>query len=176
MYFVLPLIVVVVLVALTLINFFSFESMINVFEESTIKTVEDELQNSIDSQNESLDMALSAILVNNDILKSFAERNRDGLYQMTKPIYDSLKEFGVNQLHFHTPDIHSFLRVHTPEKYGDDLSATRETIVEANKTRKKIIALETGATGLGFRVIQPVFYDNQFIGTVEMGITWMRIS
>lgn len=169
MYLVLPLLVVIVLASLTLINFFSLENMVSAIEKFTFILEEELLQNAINNEIEKMDMALSAISTDSEVTKNFAERDRDGLYQATKPAYDSLKELGVTQIHFHTPDIHSFLRMHNPEKYGDDLSTTRRTIVDANKTHKKVMALETGAAGIGFRVIHPIFYQGEFVGTVEIG-------
>ena len=42
-----------------------------------------------------------------------------------------------------------FLRVHDPKAFGDDVSARRATVVEANKTGKPIVGVEAGRDTLG---------------------------
>ena len=49
--------------------------------------------------------------------------------------------YGVEQFQFHTAPATSFLRVHQPEKFGDDLSGFRKTVVEANATNKPVLGL-----------------------------------
>ena len=42
------------------------------------------------------------------------------------------KTYDVEQFQFHKAPAFSFLRVHQPAKFGDDLSSFRKTVVEAN--------------------------------------------
>ncbi|NLK62718.1 MAG: methyl-accepting chemotaxis protein [Fusobacteria bacterium] len=63
----------------------------------------------------------------------------------------------------------SFLRFHSPEKYGDDLTKIRETIIVANREKRKVIGPEAGAVAYGYRVVTPLFdFENRHIGTVEV--------
>ncbi|HBI15853.1 MAG TPA: hypothetical protein DDY20_10140 [Desulfobulbaceae bacterium] len=39
------------------------------------------------------------------------------------------KKIGIAQFHFHLPLTTSCLRLHMPEKFGDDLSSFRHTVV-----------------------------------------------
>jgi methyl-accepting chemotaxis protein len=61
--------------------------------------------------------------------------------------------------------------LHNTEKFGDDLSSFRETINQVNKTKKAVSGLEIGDAGLGLRYVAPVYYDNKFQGTVELGLS-----
>ena len=73
------------------------------------------------------------------------------------PLYRNLEQsFGVHQMHFHIPVARSFLRMHKPSHYGDDMSLYRGTIVEALKTGKVVCGLERGMYGLGLRGVAPV--------------------
>ena len=79
-------------------------------------------------------------------------------------------------MHFHLPPATSFLRVHEPDKYGDDLSDVRSTVVEVNNTRKPITGFESGRYFHGIRAVTPVFSkddagDEQFVGALEVGVT-----
>ena len=118
--------------------------------------------------------ALSAAMAHNpEIQRAFAEGDRGRLITLTRPIFDYMHEHqGVRQFQFHRPPATSFLRVHMLDKYGDDLSAIRKTIVEANRTQSPISGLEKGVAGLGVRGVEPVSYQGRHIGVVEFGLSF----
>ncbi len=70
------------------------------------------------------------------------------------------------KIHFHTNDIKSFYRSWT-NKRGDDLKKFRETLVVLNKEKKLIKGFEVGKAAVPVRGIMPLFYNNEFIGSVE---------
>jgi methyl-accepting chemotaxis protein len=107
------------------------------------------------------------------IQEQFANRDREALSQMLEQGYKQLKsEHGVVQLQFHTAPAISFLRLHRPEKFGDDLSAIRKTVVEVNASGKPVTGLEYGVEGLGIRGVTPVKKDGKQIGSVEIGMSF----
>jgi len=85
---------------------------------------------------------------------------------------DLKASYGVDQFQFHTPPATSFARVHLPEKYGDDLSKFRQTVVEANAGGKTVVGLEGGVAGLGIRGVVPVSLAGKRLGTVEFGLSF----
>ncbi|MFB2649516.1 methyl-accepting chemotaxis protein [Shewanella mangrovisoli] len=108
-----------------------------------------------------------------EIQSSFATRDRDELLQRTLPLFTRLKQdFAVQQFQFHTPPATSFLRLHRPEKYGDDLTAIRKTIVETNTQKQPLSGLEYGVEGLGIRGLVPMNYQGQHTGSVEFGMSF----
>lgn len=114
---------------------------------------------------------LDSLSTNEAVIKAFEERDRQTLLKVMEPIYKNLKEkYNAKQVHFHTPESVSFLRVQKPEKFGDDLSSFRKTVVKANAEKKVISGLETGVSDLGFRVIFPLKNEaGKHLGTVEYG-------
>ncbi len=103
---------------------------------------------------------------------AFAEGDRDGLLTIVQDSYADLKkQYGVKQFQFHQPNAHSFLRVHKPEKFGDDLSSFRHTVVKVNQTKQPIQGVEKGVAGLGIRGVYPVEHAGRHIGSVEFGLT-----
>ena len=81
--------------------------------------------------------------------------------------------YGVEQLHFHTPAAISFLRVHQPDKFGDDLSSDRKTVMQANATHLPVMGLESGSVGgLGIRGVVPIAVDGKPLGSVEFGLSF----
>ena len=112
-----------------------------------------------------------SLALNTDIQSRFAARDRDGLKKMLTPGFDEMRERdGVVQLQFHLAPATSFLRVHRPEKYGDDLSSFRLTVVQANASHKAVFGLENGIEGLGVRGVEPVDFEGTPIGSVEVGL------
>ena len=99
---------------------------------------------------------------------SFSRRDRESLAQVITPAFRVLKkEFGVKQLQFHTPPATSFFRAHKPEKFGDDLSSFRNTVVDVNQQSIPIMGIERGVAGIGIRGVVPVSGAD---GSVEFGM------
>lgn len=117
---------------------------------------------------------LSALVANiPEVRQQFSDRNRDALAQLFVPPFKSLKkDYGFRQFQFHEPNAHSFLRVHKPKKFGDDLSSFRKTVVETNAKKQPIKGIEKGVAGLGIRGISPVSdLSGQHIGSIEFGLS-----
>jgi methyl-accepting chemotaxis protein len=108
---------------------------------------------------------------NPDIQAAFAARDRAELTRLTLDGYRALDaQFNVPQYQYHLPPAISFLRLHSPNKYGDDLSSLRATVLQVNQTLQPVVGLEVGRGGLGLRGIEPVYYQGQHIGSVEYGL------
>lgn len=96
---------------------------------------------------------------------------RKELYNLLVVKYKKLTKQGFKQLHFHTKNNHSFLRMHIPHKYGDDLTDIRYSVDYVNKNQKFIHGLEAGRIVHGFRFVYPMFYKNKYLGSVEISIS-----
>ncbi|MCR4941477.1 MAG: methyl-accepting chemotaxis protein [Campylobacter sp.] len=72
------------------------------------------------------------------------------------------------QIHVHTADIVSFIRSWN-NKSGDDLSSFRFMIHAVKKSKKPVLGIEVGRTGMVIRGIAPIFndYDKSYMGSVE---------
>ena len=101
------------------------------------------------------------------IIDDFANRDKESLYVNLKPSYRYLKSINFKQVHFHLPNNKSFLRMHKPEKYGDDLTNIRYSVDYVNTNKKFISGLEMGKVVPGFRFVYPLFDANGHIGSVE---------
>ncbi|SOD90733.1 cache domain-containing protein [Caenispirillum bisanense] len=106
--------------------------------------------------------------------EAFAAGDRDRLTALFADGFAALKsDWAVEQFQFHTPPATSFLRLHKPEKFGDDLSGFRATVVQANRGRQTVTGLESGVAGLGVRGVVPVpGPDGAHVGTVEVGTSF----
>ncbi|WP_019611890.1 methyl-accepting chemotaxis protein [Thioalkalivibrio sp. AKL7] len=108
-----------------------------------------------------------------DVQEAMANGDRDRLAALTVPSFESLSaDYGVRQYQFHTPPATSFLRVHRPDRYGDDLSGFRQTVVDTNDRRAPISGLEEGVAGLGIRGVVPIAHNGEHVGSVEFGLSF----
>lgn len=118
--------------------------------------------------------ALSTFVANQDIMSElFANNQRQQLADHLVPTFQVMKkDFNARQFQYHTPPATSFLRLHKPAKFGDDLSSFRNTVVATNAQKQRVHGLEKGVAGLGIRGISPVFHNNRHIGSVEFGMSF----
>ncbi len=96
---------------------------------------------------------------------------REKLYNKVYKKYSSMKRYEYRQLHFHLPNTESFLRVHSPDNYGDILSDVRESVRLANENMVSISGFEEGRIFNGFRYVYPLKHNNKHIGSVEISIS-----
>lgn len=96
---------------------------------------------------------------------------RKELYNMMYLKYESMQKHEYRQFHFHLPSTESFLRLHTPEKYGDLLYEIRESVRLTNKNLKKTMTFEEGRIFNGFRYVYPLKNNNKHIGSVELSVS-----
>lgn len=139
--------------------------------EQLAKTTTDWVSQDLDSQSATAAMLAVQTAADPQVQAAFAARDREALTALTMPGYAAVKKgYGVAQMQFHTPDARSFLRLHRPEKFGDDLSSFRKTVVQANAEKQVVRGAEGGVAGLGVRAVAPVEYRGRHVGTVEYGL------
>lgn len=106
------------------------------------------------------------------MVEAFRDRNREALYQRSLPFFKMLRK---ENPHFSTfawilPDNRVFLRVQRATIHGDDVTTRRPDIATANQEKVQVAGYATAGTGLEYRIIQPVFYEGQYLGVVQFGL------
>ena len=115
----------------------------------------------------------NAISISNDssIKEALASNDRQIAIKALATLSDNMKKstpFQNIQIHLHTKDNHSFLRSWKTDKFGDDLSSFRASVVKVNSEEKAINTFEVGEAGLSIRSVVPIFDQNQkHIGSME---------
>jgi len=106
--------------------------------------------------------------------KTFEKYGRMLREEVSDPLLKAIeRETGKKpHIHFHLPGPRSFLRA--TKKVGediklDDLSGFRFSIIEAQKTKKKVIGLEAGRDGVIYRNVVPIVVNGEVLGSVESG-------
>jgi GAF domain-containing protein/HAMP domain-containing protein len=169
----LPSVAVMTVLALGLVGYLAyFIVQRNQAEaERDLNRVESSVQGNLTNM-QTLSLALaSEMAVDPQVQEAFASQDRQALQELTLPIFETVqKDFAVKQFQFIRPPATSFLRLHQLDKYGDDLSTIRLTVVVANSKQKPVSGVEIGRGGLGVRGEVPVFYEGNYIGMVDIGI------
>ena len=115
----------------------------------------------------------NAISIANDgrIKKALRTNNRKWAIVALSEIPLKMKndtEYKNIKIHLHTKESKSFVRGWNIDKFGDDLSLFRASVVEVNKNKKPISTFEIGNAGLGLRSVTPIIDDNQkLLGSLE---------
>ena len=106
------------------------------------------------------------------VRRLFAAGDRNGLLAELGAAFANQKaRHGVDQAQFHTAPATSFLRLHDPQKFDDDLSLTRPMIVAANRDRQPLKGLAIARNGPGiFGIAMMNDPSGKHIGSFEIGM------
>jgi methyl-accepting chemotaxis protein len=100
---------------------------------------------------------------------TIAKGDRGALAALLDGPMKALTAQGIPLITFQTPPGLVFYRVHAPKVFGDDISARRETVVEALKTGKPIVGVEPGREALGIFGMTPIARDGKTVANADVG-------
>lgn len=163
----------IVCILLVVSNVSSMSRLILDAERNALDTHLKSITNSIASQSTNAE-AMSALVAGIPLVREkFDTGDRKALSEMFQPGFKSLQDvYGIEQFQFLRPPATSFLRIHKPDKFGDDLSQMRHTVVATNTSRKPTRGLEYGVAGLGVRGMVPVAHGGRHVGVIEFGMSF----
>lgn len=122
--------------------------------------------------------AKASIVVNLPSVKeAFRAGNRERMLDSLLPAFLIQKgRYGVLEGQFLTPPAFSFLRLHAPrDGIGEDVSSFREMVVNASKEHQPRKGIEIGRRGLSIRGVDLVKDAAGYIGSFEVGISFMPV-
>jgi methyl-accepting chemotaxis protein len=118
-------------------------------------------------------LAVSAVIAAlPPVSDAIARGDRDGLATLLDGAMKALMAQGIPLITFQTPPALVFYRVHAPKAFGEDISARRNTVVEAGRTGKPIVGVEPGRESLGIFGITPIMRDGKVFATADIGATF----
>ncbi|AET69389.1 methyl-accepting chemotaxis protein [Desulfosporosinus orientis DSM 765] len=164
------LVVILVVTAISGISFWNAKKLLRTSEVQTEKLVEQGIDDEFTNRLNRARSSVLSLTKNPEVAQAFAQRDRAEVARLVQPVFDEIKKEGFSQLQFHLSPAVSFYRAHAPKKLGDDLSSIRPTVVTANKEHRIVEGLEEGVEGYGFRVVVPIQYQDQWVGTAEYGM------
>jgi hypothetical protein len=104
----------------------------------------------------------------------FAAKDRAGLLaEYSKMFADQKDKYGVDQAQFHALPATSFLRLHDPGSFGDDLSKFRPIVVAVNRDQTPRKGFAIARSGPAIVGVVPMFDPQEkHIGSFEFGIAF----
>jgi diguanylate cyclase (GGDEF)-like protein len=136
---------------------------------SKIKSLQELYIVQLDSEAAMMAAALELMLRDEKLKIALKAKDREALLEQTLIPYSELH--ATHQItHFYVtgPDRVNILRVHEPERYGDEID--RITTLEAERTKKLFYGIELGPLGtFTLRVVTPWYDGGQLLGYLELG-------
>jgi methyl-accepting chemotaxis protein len=111
-----------------------------------------------------------SIANNTMLINALKANNRELAIQVLENLSQNMEKytkFKNVKIHIHTKDNKSFLRTWKPNKFGDDLSGFRDSIVSVNRNKKVINTFEVGKAGLSIHSVIPIIYEDEHLGSLE---------
>ena len=114
----------------------------------------------------------NALSIANDVTlkESLSLNNREPAIESLKNISSIFKkntQFKNIKIHIHTKDNISFIRHWKLDKFGDDLSGFRDSVVYVNDTKTIANGFEIGKAGLSLRSVVPLYLKDKHVGSLE---------
>ncbi|MBU0632292.1 methyl-accepting chemotaxis protein [bacterium] len=107
---------------------------------------------------------------NGDLIYALEDGDREGAKNILNGFSNLFKNntsYKNIKVHLHTKDMHSFLRTWAPDKFDDDLSKFRYSIVKAKESGKPVVGMEVGRAGMLLRAIVPIVDEFGHQGSIE---------
>ena len=172
--------------ALLLVIKEDYKSNSSAFESEVLQKYDDQYQTILYCHRMLARSYYEKIISNERILEIMWEANysdesksnllRNELYELSLYDYGRAVDDNYRQYHFVLHDNTSFLRMHKPESYGDDLLGIRESVRIANEEGIYVEGFEEGRVFNGYRFEFPLFYKEESVGCVEISLSYAAIT
>ncbi|WP_072681911.1 methyl-accepting chemotaxis protein [Arcobacter sp. LA11] len=171
--------ITLVVVIISLLSLVVSYSILQFYKNKAIEDVYSQVVNDLQVKvnqkiNSKKDVGISnAVSIANDgrIKSALRNKDRDEAILTLKFISEKMKKstpFKNIKVHVHTKDNHSFVRAWKLNKFGDDLSSFRHSVVKVNSTQTVVNTFEMGKAGLSLRAVVPVIDDDgTHLGSLE---------
>ncbi len=104
------------------------------------------------------------------------DRLRTRLYTHLLSSYNNITPQGFRQVIYTFADGICFLRMHTPERYDDQIFAVRPALRLAHTEKRFVQGFELGKWYHAFRYVFPVQHNGEYQGIVELGVPFYAVS
>jgi len=110
--------------------------------------------------------------------KAIFNKDYNKLSSIVSPVYKNLIQSNnsVEILTFRSKEGITLYRAHKPDFYNDKLNKKRKLIVDTNHFEKSFNGFEVGKLKMTYRVTQPIFYNNKYVGNVEIGLKLVNFT
>ncbi len=127
----------------------------------------------IEEFKKQLKFRLDRLIEIDPLKEAIANKDYKKIDAIVHPKFKLLKsiEKDVKILTFRSADGITLYRAHKPKYHGDTLNKKRTLIIDTNEQQKSFSGFEQGKLEMTYRVTLPIFYDSEYVGNVEIGIS-----
>lgn len=163
---------VVVIATISLVSNIISHNMTATFEETQFTLMGRIMQSKLHGAETKASSGAEMIGAMPSVKQAFAAGNREELLAATRDAFRIIHEkYGISQAQFHVAPATSFLRVHNPEKFGEDLSRYRQMVVEVNRAHAIRKGIEITTSGIAIFGAIPMNDDaGVHTGSFELGL------
>ncbi|MDX9990999.1 MAG: GAF domain-containing protein [Anaerolineales bacterium] len=142
--------------------------------EKELKSAAEIMKKEIDGDKDAAVMVALSVAQRPDVQKLAAEKNKQGLENLLNPLFNQLRD-QYKIVHFNIIDERGVIisRLNIPEKF-DDYVFYNALVTNTINTRRPTGGFEVDTGGLSMRGTAPLFYEEKFIGLIEVGIDYSQ--
>ncbi|HKO53261.1 MAG TPA: cache domain-containing protein [Polyangiaceae bacterium] len=163
---------VIVIGLITGVSLLLTSQMLRNAETDSFRLMRDVLASTLKATEEKALVRAELVTAMPAVRMAFNQRDRPKLLLETQDMFkEQAEKYGLDQAQFHVPPGVSFLRLHHPDKFGDDQTGYRPMLTEVN--REKVLRKGIAITRAGPAItgIVPIFDDTgRHTGSFEMGL------
>jgi methyl-accepting chemotaxis protein len=105
-----------------------------------------------------------------DVAALVTANDRDSLVSRYIGSMPSVRDVGgLQNITFVNAKGEAMARIHTPDKFGDDMTGRRKTIVEALTSGKLVAGIEPGKSAVSMFASAPILKGGKTVGVVDVG-------
>jgi methyl-accepting chemotaxis protein len=115
-------------------------------------------------------LAVSEVMASIKPIKdSVRAKDREGTVALLKESLQKMTPRGLELITIQTPPSISFVRVHKPETFGDDVGSRRKMVVQVMTTGKPVGGIEAGRDALNVFGVAAITDGGVLLGTMDIG-------
>jgi len=140
--------------------------------EQIVRGVHNLFEIKVQEKQKNLSLQLDQMLNIENLAEAIFSKEYEKIKSIIDPYYRDLKisNEDINILTFRTKENITLYRAHKPEFYGDKLNQKRKIIIDTNNLKRSFSGFEVGNLEITYRVTKPIFYKDNYVGNVEIGL------
>ncbi len=160
----------ILLIALIVGQGFAIAAETRANESQTLDHFQQMFNDEIETRNNTALGLANSIASNPIVAQAFARGDSYTLLAQTRPVYQRLRaNFPIAEFQFYLPDGSAFLAVHR-DKPGQTAATSTSVVNTAIASQRSATGLEIEEEGLAIRGVAPVFYNDNFVGVIEIAL------
>ncbi|AOO64099.1 cache domain-containing protein [Sulfurospirillum halorespirans] len=163
------------------LGFLIYRANHNLYIEDAKNSVESVLglTQELISHEKQLALSIALMLSQNETLKEgYLKNDRALLFETLQSEISKIKHYlqiENLEVQLHTKEAKAYVRSWDFDDYGDDLSTFRKGITLLHQTKMPLVAIELGKR-LNIKALCPIYAKNEFIGSLEIIISFDEIA